>query len=192
MEQTFTGQYGIVLQVDGQTAQKVKQLATTIDNNEIQFVGERIPHVTLYHTKVHEVPEGTIQAILSDIQAVLPHVVCFTNVNIAGGKFVFWNLKEDEQLTALHNVALRLATYFDRSGAQQAEKEDISLSKEEEQNVKEYGHPYVQKLWRPHVTIGYSHVVNMMNAYKREHSGEVTEVVFARIVGFGEAELVEL
>ena len=78
-----------------------------------------------------------------------------------GGNFVFWNVDQTDcdstVLQASHITALILAQYLDRSTVAKAVAEEgLSLTRDELENVRLFGHPLVRALYMPHITLGFN------------------------------------
>ncbi len=119
-----------------------------------------LPHITLYHSKMRDVPEEfalTLRDELSEglrgLEIRLQDLVCF------GDKFAFWNVIQEgesyEQLVHSHEKALTLARYLDPTAAKRADEEGLSLTPEQRENVERYNHPLVRGLYTPHITLAY-------------------------------------
>ena len=118
---------------------------------------------------------------INGLAEMLPIPLLFTSVAEFGGKFLFWDTVRNEQLTQAHEYALRLSKYFLPTGEQQAEKEKITLSPLERVNVKEFGHPLVRELWRPHITLGYYPNGLQQNTRTEKFEGSAVGVAFVQV-----------
>jgi hypothetical protein len=179
---TYAGQLGIVLLLDDKTRGEAIRLANEHgEGNSLDIGGQHTPHVTLYHSKLRDVPSDAVDALLEKLAAQLPQPLPFVELAGFGGTFLFWDIEWTESLVAMHESALSLSTYFDAAGDQPIEKENIQLSPEEFSNVKAYGHPLVRSLWRPHVTVGYYPAGMPLSPAPAKFAGAAASVAFVRI-----------
>lgn len=154
-EQKYTGQYGIVILFDKDTENKVRDIAEKYTENDISFgnKGERsVPHLTLYHAYLRDVPQSFAQNLLQEI--VVPTHIVFENMSVFGGSFIFWETSKTKVLYTAHQKALGLSSYY-VSVREDIKKEKIVISSCEQKNIETYGHPLVLKSWNPHITVAY-------------------------------------
>lgn len=192
MTTTFTGQYGIVLLPDNETAAKARGLGAALLGNELDVGGVHPAHLTLYHLSTHGLPGQMVSEILTAVSKRLPLVVSLGPLQIYGSKFWFWDATIDGDLEMFHHMSLQLMQFIDRNTRQQADKEGLDLSSEERDNVNTFGHPLVKRLWRPHITIGYCSA-GISDEMKGEmlHEAVFNRVAFVRVGDFGSvAEIV--
>ncbi|MCA9363896.1 2'-5' RNA ligase family protein [Candidatus Kaiserbacteria bacterium] len=182
---TFTGMYGFVLLPDLETEARARKYAQEVSSNALDLKHVHQRHLTLFHTKVVKASEGDLYVLLANLWKNLPIPANFTEVASFGGKFAFWDAERSEALQALHEEALGLAQFFDRSGAQQADSEALQLSEAETRNVREYGHPLVRELWRPHITVGYVPGGYDAAGFSAAFAGSFNRVAFVRVGEFG-------
>ncbi len=182
---TYTGQYGFVLLPEQRLQQESCAISASIGNNSISLGRTHEPHLTLYHTKVCDVPEVFVDRLLHEIGMQLPISVSFTTVTSFGEKFMFWNARCSADLLKLHQHTLQLSKYFHASGIQQTDTEKVTLSTKELCNVKYFGHPLVHDMWQPHITVGY--VPTGVNMYSRKHimDGFCNSVAFVEVGSYG-------
>ena len=188
----YTGTYGIVLLPTPETAAFAQKRGEEICDNEIKLGTTHLPHLTLYHTKVTQLPRETVREALHLLAPKLPLTVTFTKLAPFGGKFAFLDTQCTEPLVQLHEQALAaISPFYDSRGVQQADSEALSLTPEEADNVKHYGHPLVGGLWRPHITVGYVASGYTAAAKVLSDSGEFDRVAFVCVGEYGTiAELI--
>lgn len=191
--QKITGQLGIVLLLDQETTNRTVELAGEYqEGNFVDLGGRHTPHITLYHSKLVDVPLEVAREYLDRLAERLPMSLAFTKVAAFGDKFLFWDTERTPELIAVHEYALGLAKYFSPAGEQQADKEKITLSPEQDANVRQFGHPLVGSLWRPHVTLGYYPDGLTMDDRSTPFAGRATTVALVRVGEAGTiAEIVE-
>lgn len=185
--ETFTGQYGVVLLLDS----GIKRTALRINHNlnsgnAIDFQNLHTPHVTLYHASFDNAQVGDMPMFLQEIKRVLPRrLVHFSQVKTYRDKFVFWHLDDKESYMDAHLSAMLLAALRSRPKESQVEKENLTLSKEERRNDKLFGHPLVNELWQPHITVGY--YPNGAGDINENYSqiGRVEAVAFVEVGDYG-------
>ncbi|MBI2048701.1 MAG: 2'-5' RNA ligase family protein [Parcubacteria group bacterium] len=183
---TYTGQLGVVLICDDATNGKAIAIANAAPKgSEIKLGTQHHPHITLYHSKLKDVSESIVRELLDVLVVKLPVDLKFKQTAIFGGKFLFWDNERTPELLDLHAGVLGLSRYFIPAGEQQADKEKIILSPEEDENVRLYGHPLVRGLWRPHITLGYYPAGIAQDAQEEKYFGEVCGVAFVRVGDFG-------
>ena len=160
---TLSGALGIVIIPDHATILESYKLAGHLlpAGSEYILSPGVIPHITLYHGKFLNAPVGQVQAILSDIRSEL-HGAKFSlgPIQCFGGNFIFWNVEPDDTtmrvLGRAHEKALSLSRFLDRTAPPKATSEEgLTLSPDELENLREYGHPLVRQLYLPHITLGF-------------------------------------
>lgn len=159
----FSGALGIVIMPDKETIQQAYALAAEIlpPTSEYVLAAGSIPHLTLYHGKLNEVPVDEALRIVSDIREILSGIRFSLGPIVAyGGNFVFWNVEKNSQAGLLgeaHIKALLIAQFLDGTSEVKATSEEcLALSQTELDNVKQYGHPLVKQLYSPHITLGFN------------------------------------
>ncbi len=164
----LSGALGLVIVPDHATIERAYALAEEIMPKDAEYVLRRgsLPHLTLYHGKLADVPGLAASEALKELQTelvgqkfTLKEIVAF------GGNFIFWNVDRSsracEVLQASHAKALNLAQYLDRSAVAKAVSEEgLSLNEAELENVRRFGHPLVRALYMPHITIGFHHGIS--------------------------------
>ncbi len=186
---TFSGQLGIVLFPDQKTTEKADNISKKFRNNQIFFNGDTQPHISLYHSKLQDVPTDEIKRLFQLIKPLLSgETFTLKEINVFGGKFVFWDVVKDtaKMLFKSHNTTLKnLSIYFLKEGEQQADREKITLSTEETFNVRNFGHPLVGKLWRPHITLAYLKNLKSAEQYTEEMNFSIKSIGFVEIGDYG-------
>jgi len=181
-ESSFSGQIGLVLLPDRDTRDRALQIAREFSvGNSIKLGTIAEPHISLYHSKLSNVPGTVIDEYLKECASRLPLPLTFTTLSTFGEKFLFWNIEKDEQLLSLHESALQLSAYFVPEGEQQPDRENVILSEDEKACVAQYGHPRVGALWQPHITLGYFSESLPTDIGSQPFSGAATGVAFVRI-----------
>lgn len=155
--ETYTGAYGIVGLPDEPNGTWIAKLGTlafgATNPRRAQFSPE-IPHLTLYHGKLVNVPRSVVAMILDALSAL--HItVDFMKIEEFGGKFLFLDVKPSKQLQLAHLAALNLSRYLDRSATPSAMEERLKLNDDEALRLERYGHPLTFDAARPHFTIAY-------------------------------------
>jgi 2'-5' RNA ligase len=168
----LSGALGLVIVPDHATIERAYALAEEIMPKDAEYVLRRgsLPHLTLYHGKLADVPGLSVSETLKELRTelvgqkfTLKEIVAF------GGNFIFWNVDRSspacEVLQASHATALNLAQYLDRSTVAKAVSEEgLSLKEAELENVRRFGHPLVRSLYMPHITIGFHHGLSALMA----------------------------
>lgn len=161
---TLSGPLGLVIIPDQQTIDRAFKLAAEIlpPGSEYILHPGSLPHLTLYHGKLRDVPVEEIALIVHDLrQSLVGHNFHLGKIVGFGGKFVFWNVNQDQALdskvlSSAHEKALSLARFLDRASVPKATSEEgLSLSDAELENVRLFGHPFVRQLYTPHITLGF-------------------------------------
>jgi hypothetical protein len=179
---SFSGQLGLVLLTDHKTNVAIAQAAKPYQKgSSINLSKKHTPHVSLYHSKLKNIPLEVIDLRLERIHSRLPADLEFSMITAFGRKFIFWNIEPTAELQALHYIALDLSHYFNPSGQQQADKEKIILSPIHLAHVKKFAHPLVRDLWQPHAALGYYPKDERLGSVPLHLSGRANHVAFARI-----------
>ena len=159
----LSGALGIVIIPDKGTIEQAYALAADIlpPTSEYILTTGSVPHLTLYHGKLNEVPVEEAFRIVSDIREILSGAKFSLGPIVAyGGNFVFWNVEKNSEARLLgdaHIKALLIAQFLDRtSEAKATSEEGLALSLAELENVRQYGHPLVKQLYSPHITLGFN------------------------------------
>jgi 2'-5' RNA ligase len=164
MGETISGSYGIAIVPDRHTREEAQRLAKQLmptGSFQMGANGE-LPHITLYHGKIENASLDELMGIRDDAETMLKRArLALGPIDIAGGKFVFWNLTAEgaglEELKHAHNLALSMSAYLKQGDAAKALREEgLSLSPAEVDNCNKFGHPWVSDLYRPHITLGYA------------------------------------
>ena len=143
-ETVFTGQLGLVLLLGPNTRKQAITIGSRYRNGNSINLGERHePHVTLYHSKLQDVPRSMIREFLDDLAVRLPLKLGFTHIAPFGRKFLFWDASRSAELSGAHGYSLGLSQYFVPVGEQQADRERVEVTEEERINIRRFGHPFV-------------------------------------------------
>jgi hypothetical protein len=181
-QDALTGQLGLVLLLDGETRARAVELADQHQQgSSIDLGGRHEPHITLYHSKLANVPLDVVHEYLDHLASMLPLALTFTQIAAFGNKFLFWDTERAPELVKAHEYALGLSRYFVSVGEQQAGKEGITLSPEQSSNVNKFGNPLVGSLWRPHVTLGYFGNGLVLEDRPEIFKGSASSVAFVRV-----------
>jgi len=182
---TYSGGYGFIAIPDLDTIEKCYTLAKEKFPKDWEYVlgAYYLPHITLYHSKMKNVPEDFASVLnkklnkaLQGLTFNLSPLVCF------GDKFIFWNIEPEgpsyDLLLKCHGEALELADYLDRSATKRADEEGLSLTEREKENVELYNHPLVRDLYMPHITLAYDEKVK---GFLGEGEGEFHTMTIDRV-----------
>ena len=187
----LSGAYGIVAIPDVRTQERSCILAKMLlGNSASYYLGENdLPHLTLYHGKIVNAPIDFIKKTQNSISELLRgYRLKLSALGFAGSNFLFWDVDgttDQGQLQQAHQMALGLAQFLDKtSEAKATSEEGLNLSPEELNNILRYGHPWVGKLYRPHITLGFG--VNLehtttLPVLKDDWELEVSSVEIAQI-----------
>jgi 2'-5' RNA ligase len=188
---TLSGALGLVIVPDRATIERAYALAEEIMPKDAQYVLRHgsLPHLTLYHGKLADVPSPEAAETLKELRTTLVgQRLTLNSIVTFGGNFVFWNVDplscNYEDLRAAHVKALSLAQHLDRSTVAKAVSEEtLSLTAEEQDNVRLFGHPLVRSLYMPHITLGFHHGISDYAAtdMKCEWSMEVASVELVKV-----------
>lgn len=164
----LSGALGLVIVPDQKTIERAYALAGELMPRDAHYVlrSESLPHLTLYHGRLVDLPGPSAAEILGQIRvALVGQKLTLSRIVTFGGKFVFWNVDSSRcdyhVLQAAHEKALEFAQYLDRSTVARAVSEEaLSLTDTEQSNVQRFGHPLVGALYMPHVTLGFHHGIS--------------------------------
>jgi len=159
--QVLSGALGVVIIPDQPTVERAYSLASEILPGEAEYVLSpgSIPHLTLYHAKLQGLPRAEMREILGSIRKLIVQKAFWLGKIVGfGGNFVYWNVdqaREDcKDLDLAHAKALSISRFLDRSLPSKATSEEgLTLSEEQLENVRLYGHPLVGNLFTPHITL---------------------------------------
>src|SRR3989344_815780 len=98
----FSGTLGILLVPDRDTIEKVGQIGEQFSH--MLTWKTPFPHITLYESKLKHVPESAVRSILKDAKDALPPdgVLRLGPLVVYGGKFLFWNVEDQDSLRNAH------------------------------------------------------------------------------------------
>ena len=155
-----------------------------------------LPHLTLYHGKLEDIPESVARDVLRALRSDLVGRKFILNDIVAfGGNFIFWNVDPScsgfEVLHKSHSDALSVASYLGRSSVAKAVSEEaLSLTDAELENVKRFGHPLVRSLYTPHITLGFHPCISdqLARGLECDWSFEVASVELVKIGHPGRVE----
>ena len=184
------GALGLVIIPDQGTIDRAYQLAKELLPNDAEYLLDprSLPHITLYHSSLVRVPRQEVSRIADELsRSLVGQIVNLGPVVSFGGNFIFWNidpLQSDMSfLREAHQSALRLAQYLDRLAPTRAKEERLQLSAAEQRNVELFGHPLVNELYTPHITLGFNPGIGKYFQQSRTVSWQlrVASVQFVRI-----------
>jgi 2'-5' RNA ligase len=187
--ETFTGQYGFVLELDSGTKNLAANLSKQYSDN-LTPINQRIPHLTLFHTSIKNAPASEIQNILFNIETDVTKILTFDKIVSFGGHFVFWQCDKTKELYVLHEKSLLLAKYF--SPRIDVKKENLVLPKEQKDNIAQFGHPLVCGQWDPHITLAYLDRGPKIVSHECQHIASPAAVNFVKIGLYGSVQEVIL
>ena len=151
---TISGLCGVVLIVDPATEMQVRRLAGQSANMSVRT---ELPHLSLYHVDLDEVPRRAVTTVLQSIRDVVRNTpIRLEELAVFGDRFVFWDAAVTLELRAAHEAALELAPFRRVDGGKSsAAGIGLDLTPEQIANDRDFGYVFVKRLFRPHVTIGY-------------------------------------
>ena len=149
------GSLGVVCLLDADTTAKAFELSNWICEQPLDW-GLSMPHISLYHANLCKLDLTSAQRILKQIKAIANFTLSLSSIQVFGGKFIFWNVENASDMRAMHEIALTLSKYMDKSLIQRSEKEALAMSPKKLDNIKQYGYPLVRSEFLPHITIGYN------------------------------------
>lgn len=181
----FTGSYGFVIKPDTKT-----QLHAERHAKELFPLAEyrvTVPHITLYHGKVINLPATLVVDILKQLRVYRGERLKLFRVDVYGSKFAFWDAEIVECLSLMHQYSLGISKYLDLSAVQRSVEEGLDMSPGELENVKKYGHPLVNDKYRPHITLAYdSNGLAVKPELKlKVQEAVVADILFAEMGRFG-------
>lgn len=186
---SLSGALGVIIVPDRKTIEKAYEIAqqTMPDSSEYVISVGSLPHLTLHHCKLSDVPRNEVLELVNRLRSNLVGApLSFSGMEVFSGKFLFWNLASIEpKIADAHLEALTLAKYLERnSPAMALSDERLSLTNDELENVSKFGHPLVRGQYRPHITLGFSEKLKEQVAGVISPvgwSGVIESVEFARI-----------
>jgi 2'-5' RNA ligase len=184
-KEVFTGSYGLVLKPDQETMERAKLKAHLLVPNA-PFIVEK-PHITLYHARFNDLPVNEVQRVYKIIEGLEGESLKLKDLQVFGGKFLFWNIVKSEQIQKAHEKTLELSKYLDQQVQARALEESLSLTEEEIESLKKFGHPLMKDLYLPHITLAYDPkgiVLDKENMVE-EYDMQVESVNFAEIGEYG-------
>jgi 2'-5' RNA ligase len=188
-----SGSYGFVIKPDAETQKKAEALAREMaPNAEFQT---KIPHITLYHARLDELPLQAARDILLKLRAYKGETLILNSFEVYGGKFFFWDNEKTDILRSMHGEALKLATYLDKKAVARAVEEGLNMTPEELENIKRYGHPLVLERYTPHITLAYDSrgLVLPPHTPATPREMKIDDVLFAEMGKYGSvARVVDL
>ncbi len=150
----YTGSYGFVIKPDINTSTKSMELAGKLTPDaEFKTIS---PHITLFHANVKDLPHEKMQKILEQLQDLKGAAFTLKDIQIFGGKFLFWNIEKNSQIQSAHTAALEMAEFLNKETLARALEEKLSLTPDQQYNVEHFGHPLVRDLYLPHITLSYN------------------------------------
>ena len=195
---SLSGPLGLVVVPDCATIERAYALAEEIMPRDSQYVlgKDSLPHLTLYHGKLANLPVITASEILKELRTqLIGRKFTLNNIRSFGGNFIFWNVdlvsSADNILQGAHITALKLSQHLDRSASSKAiAEEGLSLTAGELENVRLFGHPLVRSLYMHHITLGFNQGISgdIADEIKCEWSIEVASVELVKIGHPGRVE----
>lgn len=181
----FTGSYGLVIKPDQDTTERAKLLARSLAPNA-PFLVEN-PHITLFHAKFANLPNNEVRGGLQAINNLRGQPLKLRDLQIFGGKFLFWNVVKNDQIQQAHEQALKLSQYLDQEAQARALEEGLSLTEQELESLRRFGHPLMNDLYLPHITLAYdpNGITLDPKHIAEEYDMQVDSVNFAEIGQYG-------
>lgn len=181
----FTGSYGLVIRPDQITIERAVQLARSLAP-QAPFLVEN-PHITLYHAKFTNLPNNEVRGVLQAIKNLRGQYLKLGDLQIFGEKFLFWNVVKTDQIRQAHEKALVLSQYLDQEAQARAQEEGLSLTEQEMESLRRFGHPLMKDLYLPHITLAYDPkgIVLGPRHTEEEYDMRVDSVNFAEIGQYG-------
>lgn len=191
MSKEFSGTLGFVIIPDSET-QKILVELTQKHSQE----GDTVPspyHLSLYHGHFRNVPESIVADLIEQMSFLLGTTYSLDQIEPYGEKFLFWNLaKPYRQLQRAHETIVeRLSPFVDQEKVGLALKEDLTMSKQETDNLKKYSYPLVKGLFIPHYALLYRES-GIGSTDSKQHQARITEVQFVEIGGYSKINQVFL
>ncbi len=187
LDPRLNGSFGIVLLPDDETVKACHRLAGKLLPQNSEFVAVH-SHITLYHGIIADAPSERLLKLTDRLAHLVGASFELNEIQIFGGKFVFYNLVPDPKIRAAHNEALCMAKYLDNEALTRAEEERLDLTDAQRENLKKYGHPLVRDLHIPHITLGYSSELGNLPDTSFPKTMSVKSVSFASIGSYGSVE----
>lgn len=184
-KEVFNGSFGFVIKPDSETQQRAKSLVRELfPKAEFQTAA---PHITLYHGRVESLPAEVIRNILSRLRKHNKETLSLKQIEIYGGKFAFWNNEITSNLRLMHEQSLEVAQWLDKFVVQRAVEEGLSMSQEELENIKKFGHPLVGKMFKPHLTLAYHNegLIVPAGRHTEPWQMEIEDIFFTEIGKYG-------
>jgi 2'-5' RNA ligase len=184
-EKPFSGSYGFVIAPDLSTTNLAVSLAHQL-TPQAEFKTDH-PHITLYHAKFTDLPIAEVKDTLNALALFQGTHFTLHDLQVYGGKFLFWNLVKDEKIQTMHSQSLASARFVDRNAVSKAVEEGLTLSQKEIDNTKKYGYPLAEDLYLPHITLSYDRagVTIPEDITAREWHITIDDVHFAEIGDYG-------
>ncbi len=186
IKEKYNGSYGIVIKPDISTGEQSLRLANELTPNAEYKV--TVPHLTLYHGNISNLPLDKVQEILRSTQEMLrDNIHDLRDIQVFGGKFVFWDVIKNKSMRQAHDIALGLSKFLDREKLARALQEGLNLTEEQRLNMEQFGHPLVGDLYRPHITLSYDSqgIVLPEDVQSCDWRMNVNNVHFAEIGKYG-------
>lgn len=186
VKEKYSGSYGIVIKPDMYTGEKSIELAHSLTPDAEYKVS--LPHITLYHGNVSDLPHQEIEKILNAAREILKDDIQeLRTIDVFGGKFVFWDVVPNKIMRQAHDAALGLSEFLDQTKLARALQEGLHLTQEQKLNMQNYGHPLVGNLYRPHITLAYDAkgIVLPKDVTGYDWQMKVDSIHFAEIGNYG-------
>lgn len=185
IKEFYSGSYGFVIKPDSYTGDKSLELAEQLVPNAEFKVS--VPHITLFHAKFKELPHKEVETALKELKGLSGSTQKFKDLQVFGNKFLFWNIVKNPTIQRAHSEAFKLAQFLNKDDIARALQEGLTLTSQQRDNVSQFGHPLVQDLYLPHITLGYDlkgvQLPEDVQSYEWEM--KIEDVHFAEIGNFG-------
>lgn len=184
-KEAYTGSYGFVIRPDQDTIEEAERLAHFLAPHATYIVEK--PHITLYHARFTNLPNTEAQRILQRIEGLKGQLLTLKDLQIFGGKFIFWNVVKTDQLQQAHEEVLELSRYLNQEAQARAVEERLSLTEKEMENLKLFGNALTKDLYLPHLTLAYdpNGIILPKGCTMEEYGMQISSVDFAEIGKFG-------
>ncbi len=181
----FSGAYGFVIRPDEKTQALARELARTTAPSA-EFLVET-PHITLYHAQFENLPKEVAKSILDEVKMAEGQILNLRRLYVFGGKFIFWDVEDKDNIRPIHEKALVSAKYLNHAVAAKSIEEGLDLNPEEKTNIQKFGYPLVMDKFTPHITLAYDYqgIVLPPGITEKSLEMKIDKVLFAEMGKYG-------
>ncbi|MBP7058531.1 hypothetical protein KBB06_04305 [Candidatus Gracilibacteria bacterium] len=183
MPNIYSGHLGFALMPDNVTQDKAAGLVRLIPSGSPDF--KPSAHINLYHADLHKIPEEAVIKTINGIRSVLGKKLELGEIIKKGETELTWQIANNEAIRLAHLYAIQAVGYFNPGSVNDRLKSE-TFTKEEEENMRRFGFPQIDKQFRPAITLARNKTGIRRSITLYPHTAYIQQAVFAELTADGD------